>query len=70
MGSKSAAVIWSREVAANRGILKYYFDGDVVGTKVGGHYRQGSHSSEVVVKRGSTVQAMPMWISMVDMSIM
>ena len=55
LGSKSAAIIWSREVAANQGFLKYYLNGDAVGTKVSGRYRQGGHSSEVVVKKGSTI---------------
>ena len=30
-------------------------NGDAVGTMVSGHYRRGGRSSEVVVKRGSTV---------------
>ena len=55
LGSKSAAIIQSREVAVNQGFLKYYLNGDAVGTKVSGCYRQGGRSSEVVVKKGSTI---------------
>ena len=39
----------------NRGFLSTILNGDAVGTKVSVHHRQGSRSSEVVVKRGSTV---------------
>ena len=42
-----------RGVATNQGFYKYYFN--AVGTKVSGHYREGGHSSEVAIKRGSTV---------------
>ena len=50
-------VIWSKDVVAKQGFLKYYLNGNVVGTKVGVRNRQGGHTSEVVVKRGSTVQS-------------
>ena len=49
------AVIWSREVAANQGFLKYYMNGNAVGTKVSVRYRQCGRALEVVVNRGSTV---------------
>ena len=37
------------------GFLSTILNGDAVGTKVSVHHRQGGRSSEVVVKRGSTV---------------
>ena len=50
------AVIWSREVAANQGFLKYtILNGHAVRTEVSVHYRQDGRTLEVVVKRGSTV---------------
>ena len=55
LGSKSAAVIQSREVATNQGFLSTILNGDAVGTEVSGRYRLGSRSLEVVAKRGSTV---------------
>ena len=39
----------------NRGFLSTILNGDAVGTKVSGRYRQGGRSSGVAVKRGSTV---------------
>ena len=47
-------VIWSTDVAMKQEILKTstILNSDAVGTK---HQRQGNRSSEVVVKRGSTV---------------
>ena len=38
-----------------RGFLSAILNGDAVGTKVSVRHRQGGRSSEVVVKRGSTV---------------
>ena len=51
--------MWSREVAAKQGFLKYYSESDAVGTgtKVSVRHRQGGRSSEVVIKRGSTVNS-------------
>ena len=42
-------------MAAKRGFLSTILNGDAVGTKVSVSHRQGGRSSEVVVKRGSTV---------------
>ena len=55
LGPQKAAVIRSREVAAIQGFLKYYLNGDAVGTKVSVRNRQGGRYSGVAVKRGSTV---------------
>ena len=42
-----------RGVATNQGSYKYNFN--AVGTEVSGHYREGSQSLGVAIKRGSTV---------------
>ena len=47
---KSAAIIRSREVAANLGFLSTVLNGNAVGTKVSRRYRQCGRSSEVVVR--------------------
>ena len=36
-------------------ILSNILNSDAIRTKVSGHYREGGHSSGVVIKRGSTV---------------
>ena len=37
------------------GCPSYILNGDVIRTKVSGHYREGGRSSGVAIKRGSTV---------------
>ena len=43
-------------MAAKQGFLMYYSKGDAIGTNVSVRYRRSGRLSEVVVKRGSTVQ--------------
>ena len=42
-------------MAAKQGFLMYNSKGDAIGTKVSVRYRRSGRLSEVVVKRGSTV---------------
>ena len=54
LGLQKLFIILSRG-GRETGFFKYYSEGDAVRTKVSVRHRQGERSSEVVVKRGSTV---------------
>ena len=47
-------------MAAKQGFLMYYSKGDAIGTKVSVRYRRSGRLSGVVVKRGSTVNNVPL----------
>ena len=68
-------IIWAQNVSGVegwpqiRGFFNTILNGDAVGTKVSVRYREGGRSSEVVVKRGSTVSELILDNDIIDKKV-